>query len=55
MIGLDTNVLARYYIEDDSDVEAQKQRIKNSFFTFADTFTYSIVTLKLRTSNGIPK
>jgi predicted nucleic-acid-binding protein len=26
MIGLDTNVLARYYIEDESDAEAQKQR-----------------------------
>lgn len=26
MIGLDTNVLARYYIDDASDVEAQKQR-----------------------------
>lgn len=25
MIGLDTNVLARYYIQDDSDEEAQKQ------------------------------
>lgn len=27
MIGLDTNILARYYIQDDSDTEAQKQRI----------------------------
>ena len=27
MIGLDTNVLARYYVEDKADVEAQKQRI----------------------------
>ena len=26
MIGLDTNILARYYIEDDADAEAQKQR-----------------------------
>lgn len=26
MTGLDTNVLARYYIEDATDVEAQKQR-----------------------------
>jgi predicted nucleic-acid-binding protein len=26
MIGLDTNVLARYYIHDDADAEAQKQR-----------------------------
>ncbi len=26
MIGLYTNVLARYYIQDDSDVEAKKQR-----------------------------
>ena len=26
MIGLDTNVLARYYIDDDADPEAQKQR-----------------------------
>lgn len=26
MIGLDTNVLARYYVEDDADAEAQKQR-----------------------------
>ncbi len=26
MIGLDTNVLTRYYIQDDSDVEAKKQR-----------------------------
>jgi len=25
MIGLDTNVLARYYIEDDTDAEAQRQ------------------------------
>lgn len=25
MIGLDTNVLARYYIQDESDAEAQKQ------------------------------
>ena len=27
MIGLDTNVLARYYIDDDADVEAQRQRL----------------------------
>ena len=27
MIGLDTNVLARYYIDDDSDAEAQRQRV----------------------------
>lgn len=26
MIGLDTNVLARYYIEDEADTEAQRQR-----------------------------
>jgi predicted nucleic-acid-binding protein len=26
MIGLDTNVLARYYIEDNTDAEAAKQR-----------------------------
>lgn len=26
MIGLDTNVLARYYIDDHSDIEAQRQR-----------------------------
>lgn len=26
MIGLDTNVLARYYIEDEGDAESQKQR-----------------------------
>jgi predicted nucleic-acid-binding protein len=26
MIGLDTNVLARYYIHDDADAEARKQR-----------------------------
>ena len=26
MIGLDTNVLARYYISDDADVEAARQR-----------------------------
>lgn len=26
MIGLDTNVLARYYIEDDSDAESRRQR-----------------------------
>ena len=26
MIGLDTNVLTRYYIDDDSDAEAQRQR-----------------------------
>ncbi len=26
MIGLDTNVLARYYVEDDSDREAERQR-----------------------------
>lgn len=25
MIGLDTNILARYYIQDESDVEAEKQ------------------------------
>lgn len=25
MIGLDTNILARYYIQDESDTEAQKQ------------------------------
>jgi len=25
MIGLDTNVLARYYVQDQSDAEAQKQ------------------------------
>lgn len=27
MIGLDTNVLARYYIEDKTDAEAQHQRL----------------------------
>lgn len=27
MIGLDTNVLARYYIEDAADAEAQRQRL----------------------------
>ena len=27
MIGLDTNVLARYYIDDEADVEAQRQRV----------------------------
>jgi predicted nucleic-acid-binding protein len=27
MIGLDTNVLARYYIDDDSDAQAQRQRL----------------------------
>ena len=27
MIGLDTNVLARYYIEDKTDAEAQRQRL----------------------------
>jgi predicted nucleic-acid-binding protein len=27
MIGLDTNVLARYYIEDESDTEAAAQRL----------------------------
>jgi predicted nucleic-acid-binding protein len=27
MIGLDTNVLARYYIDDASDAEAQRQRL----------------------------
>lgn len=27
MIGLDTNVLARYYIEDAADAQAQKQRL----------------------------
>ncbi len=26
MIGLDTNILARYYIDDEGDVEAQKQQ-----------------------------
>lgn len=26
MIGLDTNVLARYYIQDEGDAEALKQR-----------------------------
>lgn len=26
MIGLDTNVLARYYIDDDADAQAQRQR-----------------------------
>lgn len=26
MIGLDTNVLTRYYIDDDSDAEAKRQR-----------------------------
>jgi predicted nucleic-acid-binding protein len=26
VIGLDTNVLARYYIQDDADTEAKKQR-----------------------------
>ena len=28
MIGLDTNILARYYIEDDADAEAKRQRPK---------------------------
>ncbi|MGY0193715.1 type II toxin-antitoxin system VapC family toxin [Leptothrix sp. BB-4] len=28
MIGLDTNVLARYFIEDSSDVEAAAQRVQ---------------------------
>ncbi len=27
MIGLDTNVLARYYIDDHADAEAQRQRL----------------------------
>ena len=27
MIGLDTNILARYYIDDESDAEAQRQRL----------------------------
>lgn len=27
MIGLDTNILARYYIEDEADKEAQHQRL----------------------------
>ncbi len=27
MIGIDTNVLARYYIEDKTDAEAQRQRV----------------------------
>jgi predicted nucleic-acid-binding protein len=27
MIGLDTNVLARYYIDDDTDAETQRQRL----------------------------
>jgi predicted nucleic-acid-binding protein len=27
VIGLDTNVLARYYIDDDADAEAQRQRL----------------------------
>ena len=27
MIGLDTNVLARYYIDDKTDTEAQRQRL----------------------------
>ena len=27
MIGLDTNVLARYYIQDEADTEAEKQHI----------------------------
>lgn len=27
MIGLDTNVLARYYVDDQADAEAQRQRL----------------------------
>jgi predicted nucleic-acid-binding protein len=27
MIGLDTNILARYYIDDDADAQAQRQRV----------------------------
>ena len=27
MIGLDTNVLARYYVDDEDDAEAQKQQL----------------------------
>jgi len=27
MIGLDTNILARYYIDDDTYIEAAKQRL----------------------------
>ena len=27
MIGLDTNVLARYYIDDDADAQAQRQQL----------------------------
>ena len=27
MIGLDTNVLARYYIDDEADTQAQRQRV----------------------------
>lgn len=27
MIGLDTNILARYYIDDDADAEAHRQRL----------------------------
>ena len=27
MIGLDTNVLARYYIDNEADAQAQRQRL----------------------------
>ncbi len=27
MIGIDTNILARYYVNDENDVEAQKQQL----------------------------
>jgi predicted nucleic-acid-binding protein len=27
MIGLDTNILARYYVDDENDVETQKQQL----------------------------
>lgn len=27
MIGLDTNILARYYVDDENDAEAQKQQL----------------------------
>ena len=32
MIGIDTNILARYYIQDESDTEAQNQHLAAKIF-----------------------
>lgn len=48
MIGIDTNILARYYIQDESDAEAKKQHLaaKTLFDSDAQLFVCKTVVLE---------